>query len=192
MGTIQRLVTAVSSVKRKAVEPIGERASSKLRVPVTAAPNAATKPKARFPNGFFAFCRQRMVKGFAALKEVRRMMALALMGLLPQMANDRRTTQSPHEGSHSWNQAQPDLLTIFLPVRARQLTGQKSPAPMKDNRMQTTHACVPSLVEASAQERRDCDIALAHVPMNRPAWHLVMDWQMNIHDGAVNRTGHPA
>ena len=42
--------------KTQSVEPIGERASSKLRCLVTAGSYVATKPKARFPNGFFAFC----------------------------------------------------------------------------------------------------------------------------------------
>lgn len=48
---INGLVTRCSSVKRNR-KPIGERASSKLRCPVTAGSYAATKPKARSPMGF--------------------------------------------------------------------------------------------------------------------------------------------
>jgi hypothetical protein len=40
----------------QSAEPIGERASSKLKVSATTALYAATKPKARSTNGFFAFC----------------------------------------------------------------------------------------------------------------------------------------
>ena len=40
----------------QSVEPIGERASSKLEISGTSLLYVATKPKARFPNGFFAFC----------------------------------------------------------------------------------------------------------------------------------------
>jgi len=58
MRTINGLVTRCSSVQRSA-EPIGERASSKLKVRGTAPLYAATKPKARSTNGFFAFCRAR-------------------------------------------------------------------------------------------------------------------------------------
>ena len=48
---INRLVTCCSSEKRTR-KPIGERASSKLRDPVSADLYAATKPKARSPMGF--------------------------------------------------------------------------------------------------------------------------------------------
>ena len=40
----------------KSAEPIGERALSKLKVRGVAPLYAATKPKARSTNGFFAFC----------------------------------------------------------------------------------------------------------------------------------------
>ncbi len=40
------------------------------------------------------------------------------------------------------------------------------------NRMRTTDACVPDLVEVLEQEWRDCDNALAPIPMNRPSMAL--------------------
>jgi hypothetical protein len=53
---INGLVTRCSSRKAKSAEPIGERALSMLGVRVLALHLAATKPKARSTNGFFAFC----------------------------------------------------------------------------------------------------------------------------------------
>ena len=52
----QRIGNPLKSSTTKSAEPIGERALSKLKVRGTAPLYAATKPKARSTNGFFAFC----------------------------------------------------------------------------------------------------------------------------------------
>jgi len=52
----QRIGNPLKFYSTKSAEPIGERALSKLKVRGVAPLYAATKPKARSTNGFFAFC----------------------------------------------------------------------------------------------------------------------------------------
>lgn len=169
---IAGLVTLRSSGGRMNRKPIGERASSKLRVPAPAAPDAATKPKARSPMGFVRSGRQETDSAREnPRRETGNLQALSRASADRQSEQRQRVVASTTIATPSPNR---------FPSATRQGASANGPiwaAPLyidwqRANRMRTTNACVPDLVEVLEQEGWDCDNALAPFPMNRPSLAL--------------------